>query len=102
MNYWYWTDGAVVRSNRISARDACRVSYSESMATKKKAEKETAADSGEKLQTAAKAIGSALGTIAAKTGLAGAPKRGKFVSKGKKRVPRKDKKIAKKAAARKA
>jgi hypothetical protein len=75
------------------------------MATRKKAdqvkepEKEPAG--GEMLQKAAKAIGSALGTIATKTGIAHAeapaPKKsGKLVKKAKQRLPRKAKKQAKK------
>jgi hypothetical protein len=55
---------------------------------------------GEVLEKAAKAIGSALGTIAVKTGIAHAdapPKKsGKLVKKDKKRLPRKEKKRAKK------
>jgi hypothetical protein len=77
------------------------------MATKKKAEPkpEKAAappvqetPQGEILQKAAKAIGSALGTLAAKTGIAHPPakKKGKLVKKDKKRLPRKEKKAAKK------
>ena len=53
------------------------------------------------LQKTAKAIGSALGKMAVKTGLAhsDAPKkRGTLVKKAKKRLPRKAKKLAKKKA----
>ncbi|HTB17471.1 MAG TPA: hypothetical protein VK708_05110 [Bryobacteraceae bacterium] len=75
------------------------------MATRKKAEpekeqpKEAAGE--EILQKAAKAIGSALGTVAVKTGLAHPttppkPKIGKLVKKAKSRLPRKEKKQAKK------
>jgi len=77
------------------------------MATKKKTAPAAAESTGENevLQKAAKAIGSALGTIAAKTGLAHPPaqaeKRGKLPPKNKKRLPRKEKKAlaAKKAQA---
>ncbi len=54
---------------------------------------------GEMLQKAAKAIGSAIGTVAVKTGLATPPKKkkiGKLVKKTKSRLPRKEKKAAKK------
>jgi hypothetical protein len=75
------------------------------MATRKKAEpdneqpKEAAGE--EILQKTAKAIGSALGTIAVKTGLAHpeptpSKKIPKLVKKEKKRLPRKEKKQAKK------
>jgi hypothetical protein len=72
------------------------------MATRKKAEpekeppKEAAGE--EILQKAAKAIGSALGTMAVKTGIATPPRKkiGKLVKKDKKRLPRKEKKLAKK------
>ena len=75
------------------------------MATKKKATKE--ADGGEVLQKAAKAVGSALGAIAKKTGIAPEspkpPKKsGKLLKKAKSRLPRRQKKQAKKAAAPKA
>ena len=74
------------------------------MATRKKAEQEKEADGGEILQKTAKAIGAALGTIAAKTGVvhAGAPakKSGKLVKKLKQRLPRKEKKELKKRALR--
>jgi hypothetical protein len=75
------------------------------MATKKKADKEKEPEKhpegGEVLEKAAKAIGTALGTIAAKTGLAHPstpPKKRipKLVKKAKKRLPRKEKKAAKK------
>jgi len=76
------------------------------MATKKKAEPDKeqpkAAAGEEILQKAAKAIGSAIGTVAVKTGLAHAeptpPKKRipKLVKKDKKRLPRKEKKAAKK------
>jgi len=75
------------------------------MATRKKAEaaKEQPAETGgeEILQKAAKAIGSAIGTIAVKTGIATPPKKkvGKLVKKTRKRLPRKEKKQAKKASA---
>jgi hypothetical protein len=76
------------------------------MATRKKAEpdkeqpKEAAGE--EILQKAAKAIGSALGTMAVKTGIAHPkatpPKKKipKLVKKNKQRLPRKEKKQAKK------
>jgi hypothetical protein len=80
------------------------------MATRKKAEpakeatteqpKEAAGE--EILQKAAKAIGSALGTMAVKTGIAHAEptpprkKIPKLVKKNKSRLPRKEKKLAKK------
>lgn len=73
------------------------------MPTKKKTApepNETAAE-GPILEKAAKAIGAALGTFAARTGMAHPeppPKRGKLVSKNKKRLPRKQKKSLKKAA----
>jgi hypothetical protein len=79
------------------------------MATRKKAEpekdqpKEAAAEAAPQdttptLQKAAKAIGSALGTMAVKTGIATPPKKkiGKLVKKNKARLPRKEKKAAKK------
>ena len=70
------------------------------MATKKKTEQEKEAAGEETLQKAAKAIGSAIGAIAVKTGIAHAPapakKIGKLVKKAKKRLPRKEKKLAKK------
>jgi hypothetical protein len=79
------------------------------MATRKKAGQEKAEPEkaeqapvgGEILQKAAKAIGSTLGTIAVKTGIAHAatpPKKkiGKLVKKAKQRLPRKAKKQAKK------
>ena len=80
------------------------------MATRKKAEPEKQppekeAASEEILQKAAKAIGSALGTMAVKTGIAHAeptPKKkkiGKLVKKAKQRLPRKAKKEAKKKLA---
>lgn len=72
------------------------------MPTRKKAEQEKESGGSEVLQEAAKAIGSALGTMARKTGIAGAkpPKAsGKLVKKLKKRLPRKQKKEAKKRAA---
>jgi hypothetical protein len=72
------------------------------MATRKKADQVKEPAGGEILQKAAKAIGSALGTIASKTGIAHAeahpPKKkiGKLVKKAKQRLPRKEKKQAKK------
>ncbi len=80
------------------------------MATRKKAEpeKEQPKEAGGEdtpqnatLQKAAKAIGSALGAMAVKTGIAHpqtAPKKkiGKLVKKNKTRLPRKEKKQAKK------
>jgi hypothetical protein len=80
------------------------------MATRKKAEpekeqpKEAASEDTPQsatLQKAAKAIGSALGAIAVKTGIATPPKKkiGKLVKKNKSRLPRKEKKQAKKTAA---
>jgi len=73
------------------------------MPPRKKVEQEKETSGGETLQEAAKAIGSALGTIARKTGIGGAkapPKAsGKLVKKLKKRLPRKQKKEAKKLAA---
>jgi hypothetical protein len=77
------------------------------MATRKKAEpeqappKEEVVDATPPLQKAAKAIGSALGSIAVKTGIATPPKKkiGKLVKKNKARLPRKEKKAAKKKAA---
>jgi hypothetical protein len=50
------------------------------------------------LETAAEAIGSTLGTIAVKTGLAHPPKKkiGKLLKKNKSRLPRKEKKRARK------
>ncbi len=79
------------------------------MATRKKAEQEKeqpqAAPAGnETLEKAAKAIGSALGTMAVKTGIAHPPtapkkKIGKLVKKNKTGLPRKEKKAAKKKLA---
>ena len=81
------------------------------MATRKKAEpenkqpKEAAAEDTPQnatLQKAAKAIGSALGTMAVKTGIAHTPpkkKIGKLAKKNKTRLPRKEKKQAKKKLA---
>lgn len=70
------------------------------MATRKKAEQEKETSGKEVLQEAAKAIGSALGTIARKAGIAHAeePRKasGKLVKNVKKRLPRKQKKQAKK------
>jgi hypothetical protein len=71
------------------------------MATRKKAEPETEQATPPKedtLQKAAKAIGSALGTMAVKTGIATPPKKKipKLVKKTKPRLPRKEKKQAKK------
>jgi hypothetical protein len=72
------------------------------MATKEKAGQKNEAAGGDTLQEAAKAIGPAFGTTAAKTGIAHGEKKskkpGKFVKKAKKRLPRKEKKLAKKAA----
>ena len=58
----------------------------------------TEADDKSVLKTAAEAIGSTLGTIAAKTGLAqtGRVKIGKLAKKNKQRLPRKAKKRLKK------
>jgi hypothetical protein len=69
------------------------------MATKKKAGQEKEAGGEDVLQKAAKVIGSALGTIAKKTGIAETPpkKSGKLVRKDKKRLPRREKKRAQKA-----
>ena len=66
------------------------------MATKKKAAPETE-EGGGVLETAAKAVGSALGTIAKTAGLAkpaGKSEKhpGRLVAKNKKRLPRKEKK----------
>jgi hypothetical protein len=74
------------------------------MATKKKITQETETGGGETLKEAAKVVGTALGAIAAKTGIAKAPKKssGRFVKKDKKRLPRKQKKQAKKLAKAKA
>jgi hypothetical protein len=75
------------------------------MATKKKTAPPAEESTGENetLQKTAKAIGSALGSIAVKTGLAHPPapggKVGKLPAKNKKRLPRKEKKMAHKAAA---
>jgi hypothetical protein len=70
------------------------------MATRKKAEYEGKTGVGEVLQGAAKAIGSALGTLARKTGIASAeelPKASaKLVKKVKKRAPGKKTKQARK------
>jgi hypothetical protein len=70
------------------------------MATRKKAAPKEEAPEGEILQKTAKAIGTALGTIAAKTGIAHADAKpkpsGKLVKKAKKRLPRKEKKAEKK------
>jgi hypothetical protein len=82
------------------------------MATRKKAEPETeqpkeAATGNETLEKAAKAIGSALGAMAVKTGIAHPPtapkkKTPKLVKKTKSRLPRKEKKQAKKKQAKSA
>ncbi len=83
------------------------------MATRKKAEpekeqpKEAAGEDTPQnatLQKAAKAIGSALGTMAVKTGIVTPPKKkiGKLVKKAKQRLPRKEKKQAKKKLAKQA
>ena len=70
------------------------------MANKKNTEQAKEAGGGEILQEAAKAIGSALGTIVKKAGLAHTEKptkaSGKLVKRAKKRLPRKEKKQAKK------
>jgi hypothetical protein len=72
------------------------------MATNKKAGQENEAAGGDTPQAAAKAIAPAPGTSAATTGIAHRdekPKKaGKFVKTGKKRLPRKEKKRAQKAA----
>lgn len=69
------------------------------MATKKKAGQEKETGGEQVLQNTAKAIGSALGSIAKKTGIANTPpkKSGKLVKKDKKRLPRRQKKQAQKA-----
>ena len=77
------------------------------MAAKKKDKNEQAApESTGALKATAEAIGSALGTIAAKTGMAGgsepakktsAAKPGKLQKKNKQRLPRKEKKKLAKA-----
>lgn len=82
------------------------------MATRKKAKTEepetTEATSEDVLTKTAKAIGSAIGTVAAKTGIAHAeaghtqakPKTsGKLTAKSKQRLPRKEKKRLKKQGA---
>ena len=70
------------------------------MAARKKTGQKTEAGGGDVLQEAAKAIGSALGTFARKTGIVHAeepPKVSrKLIKKAKKRLPRKPKKQAKK------
>jgi hypothetical protein len=73
--------------------------------TKEAKPKEAAPKSGEKglLETAAEAIGSTLGTIAVKTGLAHpepkvSQKIPKLAKKNKSRLPRKEKKKARKAS----
>jgi hypothetical protein len=91
-------------------RGGCRVVCLVGMATKKKAETkaekteqpaqpETAAGEEPILQKTAKAIGSAIGKAAVKTGIVHPtpkPKKGKLVKKAKTRLPRKAKKQAKK------
>jgi len=78
------------------------------MPTRKRTAGETPPDNGDVLRDAAKAIGSALGKLARKTGIAhadGAPTvpgvppkaSGKLVKKAKKRLPRKLKKQARRA-----
>jgi len=72
------------------------------MASKKNAEQENAPSGGGTLKKAAKAIGAAIGGLAAKAGVKGGgqakPARpGKLPKRNKKRLPRKDKKAAKKA-----
>jgi len=69
------------------------------MATKKSKTEETHAEADSVLRTTAVAIGSAIGTVVAKTGLAGASKQtlpaaraGKLPKKTKQRLPRKAKK----------
>ena len=78
------------------------------MATKKKPEEAKEAAGGEILQKAAKAVGATLGAIAKTTGIVTpddkaedkpAPKKGKLVKSAKTRLPRLEKKKAKKAAA---
>jgi hypothetical protein len=73
------------------------------MAARKKTVQKTEAGVGEILQGAAKAIGSALGTFARKTGMVRAEEApnpsGKLVKKAKKRAPRKPKKQARKRGA---
>lgn len=80
------------------------------MATKKRDSKTNQPDDSGLLKSTAEAIGSAIGTIAVKTGLSSEPastppqqatKPGKLQKKNKKRLPRKEKKAlakAKKAA----
>jgi hypothetical protein len=69
------------------------------MATRKKTGQEKDSGAGEMLQDAAKAIGSTIGAIAKKIGIAETPpkKSGKLVKKDKKRLPRREKKKAQKA-----
>ena len=74
------------------------------MATKKKDSGQAAPESAGALKATAEAIGSALGTIAAKTGIAGPPAKrataerpGKLQKKNKHRLPRKEKKKLAKA-----
>jgi len=69
------------------------------MTTKKRKAEETHAEPDSVLTTTAVAIGSAIGSLVAKTGLAGspertlsAPKAGKLPKKTKQRLPRKAKK----------
>lgn len=76
------------------------------MATKKKTGTEAEAAGEDTLKKAAKAIGSVIGAVAAKVGVhVDTPKTpprkkiGKLVKKDKKRLPRKDKKLAKKVEA---
>ena len=74
------------------------------MATKKKADsKKTEPDDSGVLKATAEAIGSALGTLAAKSGLLSSAKStakpGKLVKKNKSRLPRKAKKQLAKARA---
>jgi len=76
------------------------------LAKKKKSESDGAPEESGVLKTAAEAIGSALGTIATKTGIvspgttaSGRSKPGKLLKKNKQRLPRKVKKQMAKANA---
>ena len=78
------------------------------MAKAKKAEQpETATDQESTLESAAKAVGAALGKIAVTTGIAHPPDAaprpsGKLVAKDKPRLPRKEKKMVRKRKAQEA
>jgi hypothetical protein len=95
------TAETVGQDTPVKAKAAKEKPVKEKAAAPEKAGQEPAPGGEEMLQKAAKAIGSAIGTIAAKTGIAHAEpqqskKIPKLAKKNKPRLPRKAKKQAKK------